>query len=78
MKKLRIWKIRLRWTLRKLSRRLQTLDPQTNAEAKKRLLRLMRLIRRILQLTVLLLRLLTLLRELIRVILRSFQRSGRS
>lgn len=58
--------------------RLQTLDPQTNAETKKRLLRLMRLIRRILQLTVLLLRLLTLLRELIRLILRSFQRSERS
>ncbi|HBF15283.1 MAG TPA: hypothetical protein DDW30_06325 [Clostridiales bacterium] len=78
MKKLRIWRIRLRWILRKLSRRLRTLDPQTDAETKRRLLRLTRLIRRLLRLVILLLRLLMLLRDLIRLILRSFQRSERS
>ncbi len=78
MKKLRIWKIRLRWTLRNLSRRLRKLDPQTDAEARKRLLRLMRLIRRLLRLVILLLRVLVLLRDLIRLIMRSFQNSERS
>lgn len=78
MKKLRIWKIRLRWSLRNLSRRIRALNPQTDAETKKRLLRLSRLIRRILRIVVLLLRTLTLIRELLRLILRSFQRSERN
>lgn len=78
MKKLRIWKIRLRWSLRNLSRRLRTLNPQTDARTKKRLLRLSRLIRRILRVVILLLRALTLIRELMRLILRIFQRSEQS
>lgn len=78
MKKLRIWKIRLRWSLRNLSRRIRALNPQTDSETKKRLLRLSRLIRRILRIVVLLLRTLTLIRELLRLILRSFQRSERN
>lgn len=77
MKKLKIWKVRLKWTLRNLLRRLRTLDPQTEAE-KKRLLRLIRLLRRILSMVILLLRALTLIRELIRLLLRNFQRSGRN
>lgn len=78
MKKLKIWKVRLRWTLRNLSRRLRTLDPQTETEKKKRLLRLIRLLRRLLSMVILLLRTLALIRELIRLFLRNFQRSERN
>lgn len=71
------WTVRIRWTIRRLKRSLAKKTVLTPEERQK-LTHLARLANRLTRLLILILRVWLLIRELFRLILRSFQSSGKN
>lgn len=85
MKKRKQWKIRLKWTLRRLRRNLRQMmtalcrtEPDSGEQSPEKRKRLMRLGYRILKGLIRILRVILLIRELVRLILKNFQHSAKN